>query len=91
MEPSPGLGLACVVAISDLGGVQEREIELERARASKPRRAHGIQRARVVKSKGCSERERERETGRGIERHEESIPMRARTIAVVVVVVGKHM
>ena len=41
MEPSPGLGLACVVVISDLVGVQEREIHrtqkseaaLEEARA----------------------------------------------------------
>ena len=41
MEPSPGLGLARVVVISDLGGVQEREIHrtqksdaaLEEARA----------------------------------------------------------
>ena len=32
MEPSPGLALACVGVISDLGVGQEREIELERER-----------------------------------------------------------
>ena len=48
MEPSPGLALACVVVISDLGVHQEREIELELGgRARLPARAARL-RARAV-------------------------------------------